>query len=475
MLNLRAISVITFVVINGCQDPHPNYDLLIDTGSVITGDDSGHDQDEYIADDTSTTTTLPIYGPTLYPNDRIQSPITAYVADRLLNLSHIDGPHDNVFMKVGASSTVSSSTLHCFAGSNVELDIHESELIDTLDYFLTGDAQGSTPFDRSTLAAISGKTAAWVIDGNPSPLDQETAAISPRIAIIHYGTNDMGMGSTPDSAMPNFHDSMMFMIDHLLSQGIVPVLTGISHRGDSTSANRWVNTYNTVIRGMAQRAQVPFIDLHLAMDPLQGHGLAGDGIHLNGYAGGPCVLTQEGLQHGYPTRNLIVLEALDRLHQVLNQGVAYLDPTEDLLHGDGAPQTPFEIPSLPFTDSQDTDLSPHDNIDVYTGCAPDTDESGPEYLYTLQIDKPTRIRAMVLDEGDVDIDIHLLDSTGSSQGCLARAHRTIEMSLEPGQYTFSLDTWVDATDEEMAGEYLFVVLECNDDDSACDTTPNPSQ
>ena len=40
-------------------------------------------------------------------------------------------------------------------------------------------------------------------------------------------------------------------------------------RGDKTRANWMVNTYNNVIRGIGQARQVPFLDLHLALDALQ--------------------------------------------------------------------------------------------------------------------------------------------------------------------------------------------------------------
>ena len=89
--------------------------------------------------------------------------------------------------------------------------------------------------------------------------------------------------------------------------------------------------------------------------------------------------------------------------------------------GDGSPDASFVIDELPFTDLRNTAMSPHSNLSSYTGCEAQQDESGGEYLYELVLDKPTRIRAMVFDRGDVDVDIHLLDETATEAGCLMRA------------------------------------------------------
>jgi lysophospholipase L1-like esterase len=349
----------------------------------------------------------------------------------------------------------------------VDLDVYDGALGDTWAYWLGGDAAGDTPYDRDTLSAVSGKTAAWAVDGSPSPFEQEIAAIDPSVAVVHYGTNDMGMGSTYDSAMPGFYEAMVELLDGLIDDGIVPVLTGISHRGDRAAADLWAETYNAVIRGLAQVRQIPFIDLHLAMDPLEDHGLSSDGLHLNGYSGGDCVLTPEGLEHGYPMRNLIVLQALDRLVSVLGDGAVSLDPADDLLEGQGSPEHPFRIDGLPFADGRDTRVSPHRDLDLYSGCDSDSDESGAEFTYQLSLARETALRAIVLDRGDVDVDVHLLDDSGTEAGCLARSDRTIEGTLPAGDYTFVLDTWVDGGGDERAGDYLFVVQVCEAGDADC--------
>ena len=95
----------------------------------------------------------------------------------------------------------------------------------------------------------------------------------------------------------------------------------------------------------------------------------------------------------------------------------------------------------------------------YSGCGSGADESGPELLYEMTLAQPARVRAMVFDVGDVDVDIHLLDGSASEAGCLARGDTLVEMDLSPGTYHFSLDTYVSGG-VEWVGEFLFVVLVC---------------
>ncbi|KIG16671.1 Multiple EGF-like-domain protein 3 precursor [Enhygromyxa salina] len=419
------------------------------------------------------------YGPPLYPDDRVHSPINAFVRDNLASIRSLApaAPAD-VFMKVGASSTVSPSTLYCFADGVVDLDIHEDALGSTLDFFLLGEAGNTTPFDRDTLAAMSGKGAGWAIEGMPAPIEQERAAIHPKgpsLALVHYGTNDMQLGITYASAMPGYFANMSDLLDLLIDAGVVPIVFGISRRLDSEPADLWVQTYNAVSRGLAQARSIPFIDLRLATEPLPNHGISGDGLHLEGFSDGVCLFSPEGLTHGYNMRNLIALQGLDRTHRSLLAADPDPDPDPDpdidepalFLQGLGDIDSPLEIPGLPFADTNSTIGAPSLMLDVYAGCGALADESGPENIYQLELAQTTPIRAMVLDRAGVDIDIHVLDDTASEAGCIARADRLLELTLDPGTYYFSLDTYVNGQAIEQSGEYTFVVLACEVGDVDC--------
>ncbi|PRQ03357.1 hypothetical protein ENSA5_16650 [Enhygromyxa salina] len=411
-----------------------------------------------------------VYGPPLYPDARVHSPINVYARDNLASIRALapTAPED-VFMKIGASSTVSPSTLYCFADGMAELDIHEQTLGPTLDHFLLGQAGDTTPFDRDTLAAESGRTAGWAIEGAPSPVDQERAAIHPEgpsLALVHYGTNDMQQGITYASAMPAYYANMSDLLDLLINAGVVPIVFGISRRLDLEAADLWVQTYNAVARGLAQARTIPFIDLRHALEPLPGYGISGDGIHLEGFNGGPCILSPEGLTHGYNVRNLIALEGLDRARRSLLADDTLDEPTLQL-EGLGDIDDPLEIPALPFADTNSTVDAPSLMLDVYSGCEALADETGPENIYRVELAELTAIRAMVLDREGVDVDLHLLDDSASEAGCIARGDRMIETTLAPGTYYFALDTFVNGQGVEQGGAYTFVVLACEDGDVDC--------
>lgn len=428
------------------------------SGSDGTGD----------ASDLATTPMPPTpYEPARYPGDPIHSPITPYVADQMREIALL-GPDklDDVFLKAGASSTVNRNTLFCFAEGPVELAGHDA-LQGTLDFYLGGDAAGTTPFDRQSEAAESGQHAGWAIFGDPSPIEIEVSLLSPRVALVHFGANDMGWGANYAESLVHYHWTMMLLIDGLILEGVVPVVFGITRRGDSNLAQKWVDTWNATSRAIAQSRQIPYVDLFNAIDGLPGHGLSSDGLHLEAYDGGACILDDEGLQHGYNVRNLVALEALDRAVAVLEDDAEGLDDAQPSLEGEGTPSAPWVIGELPFTDVRDTSMEGAPFVDVYPGCGSTSDESGPELWYRLDVTETVRIRAVALDMEGVDIDMHLVDATATGEGCIERGDSFVQATLEPGTYHFVLDTWV-SEGTPLAGEVSFVLVECEDDDGACD-------
>ncbi len=409
--------------------------------------------------------------PARYPHDALRSPITDYVAASMRAVQQAsDTPDAEIFMKVGASGTVSKNLLYCFAGPaqakyTVDLDGRD-ELQSTIDYFRLGDAAGSTPFDRPTLAAKVGQTAKWAISGNPSPLQQEIAAINPRYGLVNYGTNDMQMGETYRSAMWPFFENFATLLDQLVGLGIVPIVTGLNPRSDKISAARWVPTYNALVRGMSEARQIPFINMYEASVDLPKMGLKSDGLHGNAYNSGgaqPCVFSAAGLGYNYNHRNLLTLQVLDAVRTLIaDENQAAPDPETAQLQGAGSASDPFVIEELPFTHAADTKQSANNELDGYSGCNAEQDESGPEYVYRLELAKETAVRIAVLDRDGVDIDLHLLDATASTAGCIERDDRIIERSLPAGNYTLAVDTF-----EGKAGPFQLIVVRCEPGDPDC--------
>lgn len=419
----------------------------------------------------------PSSGPTRYPPGAERSPVTASVAAAITAIA-AKGPKQkaDVFMKAGASGTVSTRLLHCFAGPakpQYQLDLAgRDELMPTITTFRAGDAAGATPFDRVTLAAEIGKTAAWVLSGSPSPLVSELTLLSPRYAFVNYGTNDMQAGTTYASALPGFFENLETVLDELVSRGIVPIVTNLNPRGDDPDAAHWAPLYASVTLAMAERRQLPFVNLFVASSKLPDQGLGPDGLHGNALqiAGKdqPCVFDAAGLAFNYNVRNLRSIEALHHASRALAGASPLEAPLLADLAGDGSPETPFVVDALPFTHASSTAGSPHRTIAKYTGCNATQDESGPERHYVLSLPTKTPARVVVLDRGDVDVDVHRLDGAKAPTGdaCVARNDRLLEGVLPAGTTRFVVDTFVSGGVEH-AGDYVLAIVPCDGADAAC--------
>ncbi|MSP73215.1 MAG: SGNH/GDSL hydrolase family protein, partial [Myxococcales bacterium] len=391
-------------------------------------------------------------GPIVYPNDRHHAPITEEIAASLRALA---GRRTDVFAKVGDSITVSSSSLHCFASDRVDLADHEA-LSETLDLFRGGAAGETTPFDRSSLSATSGWSVGRAVEGEPSPVEAEVAAIDPRFAVIMFGTNDI-----QNRSFDTYATGMRTLVDGLLAEGVIPLLSTVPARRDNADADAEVAAYNAAVRGLAQSRLVPFMDYHLMLRDVPNGGLGGDGIHPNSYATPagvrPCVFTEAGLQFGYNVRNLLTLESLDRVRRAL-QGPAVPDASAPRRFGEGTAASPILIagtPALPFADVVDTRLDGESRHSRYA-CHPEADEGGHEVVYQLELEAPAVVRARVADGPGVDIDLHLLADPDDAASCLDRDDRDLTASLEAGTWYLVLDTYVQAG-MVLPGEVVFVV------------------
>lgn len=405
--------------------------------------------------------------PALYPSDRTHSPISQWVVDRLSEiLAHNPGSSRDVFMKVGDSISASNSFLHCFAGTNVDLGTNGA-LQPTLDLYRGATVQGSTPFDRYSLCVESGRTAYWAMTSSPTPLSQELNAANASVGVVMFGTNDIGwFGDDHLHTLDWYHGYMFDLVDAMIAGGVIPILSTIPPRDDNGSHNAWVPTFNAVIRAMAQGRQIPLIDFHRELVPLPDHGLSSDGVHPNVSGSGACSLSADGLTKGYNVRNWITLTALDRVRRAVLAQEGPLDNGAPTLAGAGTVASPYLITGSPFVDVRNTTQSTSKSLGVYDGCGSAADETGPEVVYRLEVNSPVRIRGVVLDRGNVDIDIHLLDATATTAGCLARNDALLEADLAPGVYHVVLDTYVD-NGTALGGEYVFALLTCAPGDSAC--------
>lgn len=300
-------------------------------------------------------------------------------------------------------------------------------------------------YSRDSAAAVVGWSAFAPLDGAPTPLDVEVDATSPAFATVMFGTNDIQRGS-----ITGYADDMLDLVDALLARGVLPILSTIPPRDDSSSADTQVPRYNLVVRAIAEARVVPFFDLERRLRPLAGHGIGPDNLHLEQDGRGACVLDATGIGHGYNVRNLLALQALGRIKRAVIDGDTAPDADEPARPGTGSPEDPFIVDGLPFTAALDTTTSPHHTIDSYPACS-SANESGAELFWRLSLATPARVHALVFDRGAVDIDIHLLDDSGA---CLDRDDTEVAIDLPAGEHTIVLDTFVS---DAQAGEALLVV------------------
>ena len=144
----------------------------------------------------------------IYPASQFLSPLTQRVRANLKRLSEASlHLHDDRFVKVGGSGSSTPLLLSCLDRGPIELGDWE-HLKPSLTRFRRQLPDGSSTFSRKSLAAKPGGTARWVLDGAPSPLEQEIQAVQPRFALVHYGTNDMLQKGTFESAAKAFNQDM---------------------------------------------------------------------------------------------------------------------------------------------------------------------------------------------------------------------------------------------------------------------------
>lgn len=388
-------------------------------------------------------------GRVIYTDDRSHSPLTDDVAAGLRGIAARSAADEHVLAKIGDSITVSTSFLHCFAGTRVDL-AGRTELQATLDWFLAGDAAGTDPYRRTSLCATVGWSASAALAGTPPPIDQEITTISPRYASVMYGTNDVGF-----RAAFAYAENMLDITDRLIAAGVIPILSTIPPRDDDATADARVPLFNLLVRAIAQGRGVPLVDLHRDMLPLPGHGLAGDDVHPSTSSEGACSFTAVGLEDGFNVRNLLVLGALDRARRAL-AGEPAPDASADRIAGTGTHDDPYVVDVWPFTDLRTTAASSEDTFDRYDACST-ADESGPEVVYRLEVPAAGTLHAWLVDRGTVDVDLQLLDASGAPAGCLARDNQELMAPVSPGTYFVVADSWVDGGGLARAGEYLLAM------------------
>lgn len=378
--------------------------------------------------------------PVLYPLGRLHSPITSSVASRLRAIGHT-GSTANVFAKIGDSITAMSSFATCF-DHDYQLASH-GNLEPTRAYFAAGNAAGSSPFGRTSLAATGGWQTSDELAGSPCPLAQEQSAITPLYGVVLLGTNDNRYGRSPIA----FGHDLWTIVDELIGDGTIPILSTVPPVNGDTSADARVPLFNLIVRAIAQGRQVPLVDFHDAIVTLPSRGISSDGLHPTVSPSSACDLSDAGLQYGFNVRNLITVEALDRTRAALAGSPP--DATAATRAGAGTHASPFAA-SLPLVDLADT----HAGDAGFAQYACDaTARTGHEIVYTLNLAARTTIGAYLIAHGATDASVHVLAGSLATSACVASGSSTVTATVGPGTVYIVVDATTVGTD----GEYALVV------------------
>jgi peptidoglycan/LPS O-acetylase OafA/YrhL len=338
----------------------------------------------------------PPLGHLVYPEARVQSPLTPDVVAHLQAIAAL-GPdqRDDAVAKVGDSITASPSFVTCFDGSAWDLGGHDELAAVRTDF--------APSFGRTSLAAVGGWTAADPLAGAPPPLDQETSAIAPRLALVMLGTNDDRYGRP----LAAFGGDLWTIVDRLIARGVVPILSTIPAIHGDPDADHRVALFDGVVRALAQGYSLPLVDFHAALASLPDEGISADGIHPTVAPAGACVLTAAGLAYGYNLRNLVSLEALARTRAAL-AGTAS-DATGPRRTGAGTLADPYRA-TLPLADLADTG-----DGEPASACG-----GGRGVVYQLALAQPTAVAAFVVERGATDVDVRLAqDGTCLASGAVS--------------------------------------------------------
>lgn len=226
------------------------------------------------------------------------------------------GNRADVFAKVGDSITVSILSLNPIGDGIYDLGEY-GYLQGVIDFYSAAETRDqSNSFTDASVAAKIGWTTYGVLDPDESdpgvclpgepPLLCEYRVLSPSVALIMFGTNDVGVITADD-----YHVNLRRIVRLTEGSGIIPILSTIPMR-DGFGAR--VQEFNRIVAEIASEYAIPMVDYGGAMLPLGAGGLDLDGVHPSvppkGYEGA-ADFSPNNLYYGYVIRNLTSLQILD--------------------------------------------------------------------------------------------------------------------------------------------------------------------
>lgn len=250
------------------------------------------------------------------------SPDVIEVLDSIYATGQARGNRMDVFSKVGDSITVSLAFFVPFGEGNYRLGEDYAYLQSAIDFYSVNLARTGNSFINESLAAGVGWSAAAVLDKEFAdttlcqtgeiPLVCEYRLTRPAVALIMFGTNDVGYTDPAD-----YRRNMEAIVDISMKMGVIPVVSTIPNRAGLEGK---VALYNAILLDMTTEKHLPLWDYAAALQSLPNSGLGNDGIHpsapsWNYRATGD--FSPHMLRFGYTIRNLTGLQMLYRLWEYL--------------------------------------------------------------------------------------------------------------------------------------------------------------
>jgi hypothetical protein len=231
------------------------------------------------------------------------------------------GNRADVFSKIGDSITANPFFLAPVSEGAYSLGDHQS-LHRPIQHFAGIARADLDSFANASLAAGVG----WSTDAplNPRfadpalcqpgelPLVCEYRLVRPAVALIMYGTNDVGFFDPL-----TYEGNLVEIVRTSIDRGVIPVLSTIPVR---LGYEDRVLEFNAIVAKVADRFEIPLWGYGAALDALVGFGLAPDGVHPSLPPRGAASVMHFGvanLNYGFVIRNLTALQMLDAIARVI--------------------------------------------------------------------------------------------------------------------------------------------------------------
>ncbi|HML23054.1 MAG TPA: SGNH/GDSL hydrolase family protein [Aggregatilinea sp.] len=228
------------------------------------------------------------------------------------------GMNPAVFSKVGDCMTDTPFFLIDIGDGNYDLGEYE-DLQPVIDQYTSSDINA---FNRKSQAAAGGFNTASIVDSmwaNPefcdsgeTPLSCEFRIAQPSVALIMFGTNDV---QYLDASQFDFF--LRSIVAETIRNGTLPVLSTFPTRPEFPEQTE---LFNKIVVKVAQDYDMPLINLSRALADLPDEGVDPvDTTHMTTPEDEQVAhFTDEALQSGFSTRNLLTLEALDAVMQAVS-------------------------------------------------------------------------------------------------------------------------------------------------------------